>query len=114
MRSPKADQPVAKLDSSADRYARTRSASRIVTVDRVGGRGAASAELRRPRNSTSATPNIATPYTTNGAVNPHPAARPPTAGPPTAPTMNEVVNSPAIRPRASAGLMWIISPSAET
>jgi hypothetical protein len=50
----------------------------------------------------------------NGAVKPQPAARPPIAGPPTAPTMNEVVNKPAIRPRASGGLMWIISPSAET
>ena len=50
----------------------------------------------------------------NGAVNPQPAVRLPTAGPPTAPIMNEVVNMPAIRPRASTGLMWIISPNAET
>lgn len=100
-RSPNADQPVAKFDSSADRYARTRSASRIVTVARVGGGGAASAEFRRLKNSTTATPSSATPYTTNGAVNPQPAARPPTAGPPTAPIINEVVNRPAIRPRAS-------------
>lgn len=46
-RSPKADQPVAKLDSSADRYARNRNASRIVTVERVGGPGAVSAECRK-------------------------------------------------------------------
>ena len=46
-RSPNADQPVAKLDSRADRYARKRSASRIVTVVRVGGRGAVSCEFRK-------------------------------------------------------------------
>ncbi len=47
MRSPNADQPVAKLDNSADQYARFRSASRIVTAVRVGGAGAASAECRK-------------------------------------------------------------------
>ena len=46
-RSPNTDQPVAKLDSSAARYARYRNATRIVTVVRVGGRGAASAECRK-------------------------------------------------------------------
>src|ERR1700761_9122197 len=108
-RNPNADQPVAKFDSNADRYARNRNASRMVTVDRVGSIGATSAEFRRAYNSTTATPNMAAPYTMNGAVSPRPAARLPTAGPPTAPTMKDVVNSPATRPRAAGGRMGMLN-----
>ena len=48
------------------------------------------------------------------AFSPQPAIRLPITGPPTAPSMKDVLNTPAIRPRASGGLMWIISPNADT
>jgi hypothetical protein len=50
----------------------------------------------------------------NGAARPRPAVRLPISGPATEPTRNALENMPATRPRASFGLIRIISPSAET
>ena len=61
MRSPNADQPVAKFDSSAARYARCRSATPTVTVNSFSGAGAASSECRRLMNTTAAAISSATP-----------------------------------------------------
>lgn len=49
----------------------------------------------------------------NGAASPNPAVRLPNTGPPIEPSRNAVVNIPAMRPRESAGLIRIISPSEE-
>ena len=61
MRNPNTDQPVAKFDSSAARYARCRNATRTDTVGSDCSAGAASDECRRLKNTTAAAISSAPP-----------------------------------------------------
>ena len=61
MRRPNTDQPIAKLENSADQYALLRNAIRSVTGSSVSSAGAASAECLRLMNTTAAATRSATP-----------------------------------------------------
>src|SRR6476646_5818441 len=72
MRKPNTDQPVAKLENSADQYALLRNAIRSVTGSSVSFVGAATDECLRLTNTTPAATRSATPEIANGAARPSP------------------------------------------